>query len=62
MTVVLAHAYSRTLFSFMTVTKLEPVINSLDELAHSERTELIVQAGADIVDRFLVRHKYFFIV
>ena len=54
MTVVLAHAYGRTLFSFLSVTKLGPVINSIDELARSDNIEVIVQGGTDTVDRFLV--------
>ena len=34
-TIVLANAYAGTLFSFLSVAKLQPIINSLDELANS---------------------------
>ena len=44
MTVVLANGYAGTLFSFLSVAKLEPIINSLDELANSTEVQLITQA------------------
>ena len=52
--VVLANAYAGTLFSFLSVTKLEPIVNSLDELAHSPNLKLIVQFQTDVANRFLV--------
>ena len=54
MSVVLANAYASTLLSFLSVTKLGPIINSLEELADSKNVNVIVQAGTDITNRFLV--------
>ena len=54
MAVVLANAYAGTLLSFMSVTKLGPVINSLDELARSDETQLVLAAAKDLSGRFLV--------
>ena len=51
MAVVLVNVYAGTFFH---VNKLGPVINSLNELAHSQETQLVAQAGMDIIDRFLV--------
>ena len=56
MTVVLANAYASSLLSYLSVTKLGPVINSLEELADSKNVlNVIVQAKADITNRFLVK-------
>ena len=41
----------------MTVTKLGPVINSLNDLAHSKDTQLVGQANTDIFNRFLVQSR-----
>jgi len=54
MAVVLANAYAGTLFSFLSVTKLEPIVNSLEELAHSKNLQLILQAHTELSIRFLV--------
>jgi hypothetical protein len=54
MTVVLANAYAGTLLSFLSVQKLEPIINSLEELAHSENLQLVIQARSEMAIRFLV--------
>ena len=56
MTVVLANAYAGTLLSFLSVAKLEPIINSLSELAHSENVQLVIQARSEMAIRFLVRN------
>ena len=53
MTIVLANGYAGTLFSFLSVAKLEPVINSLEELANSD-VNLMIQAHTDLSKRFLV--------
>ena len=54
MTIVLANGYARTLFSFLSVTKLEPIINSLDELANSNDVQLIIQDRSEFANRILV--------
>jgi len=54
MTVVLANAYAGTLLSFLSVTKLGPAINSLEELAKSTTCQLIGQGGTDLAINFLV--------
>lgn len=54
MTVVLANAYAGTLLSFLSVPKLERIINSLEELVHSENLQLVVQARSELAIRFLV--------
>ena len=52
-TVVLANGYAGTLFSFLSVAKLEPIINSLEELANSKDVQLIIQDRVDLALRFL---------
>ena len=54
MTIILANSYASTFLSFLSVKKMGPVINSLDELAHSKGTQLVAQAGMDLTNRFLV--------
>ena len=54
MTVVLANAYAGCLFSFMSANKLEPIIGSLDQLAHSKDTQLVAQVGGLTASRVLV--------
>lgn len=54
MTIVLANGYAGTLFSFLSVAKLEPVINSLEDLANSD-VNLMIQAHTDLSLRFLVQ-------
>ena len=54
MTIILTNFYAGILLSFMSVKKLGPVINSLDELAHSKETKLIAPVGNDWTNRFLV--------
>ena len=51
-TVVLANGYAGTLFSFLSVAKLEPIINSLEELANSKDVQLIIQDRVDLALRF----------
>jgi hypothetical protein len=52
--VVLANAYSGTLFSFLSVVKLEQIVNSIEELAQSKELQLIVQDKSELAIRFLV--------
>ena len=54
MTVVLANAYAGTLYSVLTVTKLEPVINSLEKLAYTGNVQLLIQARSELTERILV--------
>ena len=54
MVVVLANAYAATLLSFQSVTKQEPGINSLDELANSKSCQLLIQGDSDLANDFLV--------
>jgi hypothetical protein len=56
MAVVLANAYAGTLFSFLTVTKLEPIVNSLEELSNSKQLQLLIQDRTVLADRLLVQH------
>ena len=55
MTVVLANGYGGVLFSFMSVTKLDQPINSLEELANSNEITLLTQSETELTNRFLVR-------
>jgi hypothetical protein len=55
MTVVLANAYAGTLFSFLSVAKLEPAINSLEELAKNTNLQLVLQAHTELPDQILVK-------
>ena len=54
MVVILANAYAGMLLSFLSVTKLEPAINSLEELANSKSCQLLIQGGSDVTNQFLV--------
>jgi hypothetical protein len=54
MCVVLANGYAGTLFSFLSVSKLEQPINSLEELANSKDVQLLVQFKTEVADRFMV--------
>ena len=54
MTVVLANGYAGVLFSFMSVTKLEQPINSIEELASSDEITLLTQSDTELTNRFLV--------
>lgn len=54
MTVVLANGYAGTLFSFLSVTKLEPIINSVEDLAYSKDVKLILQDRSEYAYRILV--------
>ena len=56
-TVVLANAYAATLFSYLSVAKLEPAINSLQELANAKNIQLIAQDHTELVERILVSKK-----
>ena len=56
MAVVLANAYAGTLFSFLSVSKLEQPINSLQELSKSKDVVLIVLKNVYFTDRLLVRN------
>lgn len=60
MTVVLANGYAGTLLSFLAVPKLEPIINSLKDLSHSENVQLIIPYRSELANRFLVRALYTF--
>lgn len=53
--VVLANSYGSTLISFLAVTELEPIINSLEELATSNPTlKLLTEENSPSVKIFLV--------
>lgn len=56
MAVVLANAYAGTLFSFLSVPKLEPIVNSLEELANDKHLQIIIQDRNELANRFLVYH------
>ena len=57
LTVVLAKAYAEVLFSFLSVAKLEPPINSLEELANSNDVQLLVLSQSEYAFKLFV---YFF--
>ena len=54
MCVVLANGYGGVLFSFLSVSKLEQPINSMEELANSKDVQLVLQYRTELTDRFLV--------
>ena len=55
MTVVLANAYGGVLFSFLSVVKLEPVVNSIEDLANNNNNlQLIIQDKSKLSDRLMV--------
>ena len=59
MCVVLANGYAGVLFSFLTVTKLQPIINSIEELAVSD-VQLLIQQDTELTGGYLVTQKYKF--
>ncbi len=58
MCVVLANAYAGTLFSFISVSKLEPIVNSLEELANAKHLQFLIQDRTKIAIRLLVIDSY----
>ena len=56
MVVVLTNFYAGILLSFLSVSKLDQPINSLEELANSKSCQLLVQASSDVANDFLVSH------
>ena len=54
MCVVLANGYGGVLFSFLSVTKLEQPINTLEELANSKDVQLTVPLGTETARNFMV--------
>ena len=49
--VVLTNAYAGTLFSFVSVSKLEPIVNSLEELAKSDNLQFLILDRWEIATR-----------
>lgn len=57
--VVLANAYAGVLFSFLSVSKLQPVLNSLEEVAYAKDVTFLVIDRSELALRLLVHvHKY----
>jgi hypothetical protein len=54
MTVVIANGYAGTLFSFITVAKLQAPINSMEELAKNPNVKLLIQGQTNLATRFMV--------
>ncbi len=54
MALVLVNAYSSTLISYLSVPKLQPIVNSLEELAAQNSLRLIVPAKTIMANRILV--------
>ena len=54
MAVVLANAYGGVLFSFLSVSKLEQPINSMEELSRSKQVMIITQDRTELSTRLLV--------
>ena len=54
MVLILANYYASTLLSFLSVVKLEPIVNSLEELANANHLQLIIQANNELTNRLLV--------
>ena len=57
--VVIGNAYTSTLTSFLTAPKLEPIINSLEELVASDHYKLTAEKNAVPTEAFLVKKKTF---
>ena len=54
MAVVLSNAYGGVLFSFLSVSKLEQPINSMEELSRSKQVMIITQDRTELATRLLV--------
>jgi hypothetical protein len=57
--VVLVNAYTGTLMSYLTVPKLRPIVNTLEELAASSETRMTVDFELGKARMFLVNKNYF---
>lgn len=55
MAVVLTNAYTSTLTSYLTVPKLEPIVNTLEELAANGRIKITLDFESDLSKVFLVK-------
>lgn len=56
MTVILINAYASNLISFLTVPKLNPIVESFEDLAASRDLKLAVDTNSVIADQILVSH------
>ena len=54
MMLILINYYSSNLTSHMTVIKLTPVINSLEELATSKKVKLTIEINSALANRLMV--------
>ena len=54
-TFVLFNSYNCTLITYLTVPKMKPAINSLEDLAASKDVKLVVEFGSVLGSQFLVR-------
>ena len=54
MTLVLINAYASNLISYLTVPKLQPVIQSLQHLSSSHDLKLAIDANSVLAQRILV--------
>ena len=58
--VLLINGYIGLLASILTVSKLEPTINTLDELAASQRFRLTIEKNSILVNQIMVYFVYLF--
>lgn len=56
MACVLVNAYSSILVSYLSVPKLHPIVNSLEELAGQKELRLIVPGKTILANRILVNN------
>jgi len=62
MTVILFNGYTTALTSFLTVQKLNPVVNSFQELASSKQYHLVAPLLSFMSTFFLVYWLFFFVI
>lgn len=57
--VVICNAYTGTLTSFMTVPKLKPIVQSLEELAESDVYKLTAESNTPVTNLMMVYNAHF---
>ena len=59
--VVVVNAYAGLLTAMMTVPKLEPIVNTLDELATSHRFKITKEVHSVLTTQFLVIYRFTYV-
>ena len=58
MMIIMVNLYTSTLTSYLTVPKLKPIPNTLEELAASKRYQLATEKGTVFTEMILVKYSF----